>query len=76
MGLFFHELDSDFRKYGTDHWNQDGSSSSAYILHGEFMESIHSKRNRKSLEFSLTNDKIYLTDHNDFRSLDLCLTAM
>lgn len=76
MGLFFHEMDRDFQKYGTGHWNQERSFSSACLLEGDFMEAIGSKRTKKSLRFSLTLDKIYLTIEGDLCSLDLCLTAM
>ena len=38
MGLFFHEKESDFHKYGTIFWKYEDAFSQLNLLHGQFIE--------------------------------------
>jgi hypothetical protein len=55
MGLFFHELETDFEHYGTSHWKQESSISSVSILSGQFIEKSYKSREAKIVKFCLTN---------------------
>lgn len=75
MGLFFQELEKDYKLSGTKHWEEGRWECKTPQVRGEFFERTPNGR-IASIEFESDEERIYFRKNGRVQWLELCLTGL